>query len=116
MASSRSNEEIIENLTKDLGSSRLQGSNDEADSFQSGDNITSNFQETNSEADSCESEPSKSVTDSEKVDDAEFIDEDSLKDRDTLLTEEQLNVSIGLFFLNLVFRLFILGLLSGISI
>lgn len=109
MASSRSNEEIIENLTKDFSSSRLHETNDiPAHSSESGDNIQSNVQETASKADSCEFEPSKSSANSEEVDEAEFIDEDSLKDRDTLLTEEQLNVSFPLSLLNLVFRLFII--------
>lgn len=93
MASSRSNEEIIENLTKDLRSSHLNEANVVGShSTESHDDIQSDVHDTASGTDSCASESSKSHIDSEKVDDAEFIDEDSLKDRDTLLTEEQIDV------------------------
>lgn len=95
MASSRSNEEIVEELTKDLHETN----DTRTHSFESGDNATeTNLEETASEIDNHgESGSSKSSNNTENVDDAEFIDEDSLKDRDSLLTEEQMNVSFPIF-------------------
>lgn len=94
MASSNSNEEIIENLTKGLGKTCIKSETDGSSPGSSHQKLDDdgNSVENNCFSSDDEVEVEKPTSPVEK--DEDFIDEDSLKDRDAQLSSEEKEVGI----------------------